>query len=44
MTTATNIPLTYVETSIPAGVTIAEYRRRRPRRSPSRWRRLLALA
>lgn len=33
----------YVETSIPAGLTIAEYRRSRPRR-PSRWERLKQLA
>jgi hypothetical protein len=33
----------YVETSIPAGVTMAEYRRARPRR-PARWHRLKRLA
>jgi hypothetical protein len=33
----------YIETSIPAGLTIAEYRRSRPRR-PSRWQRLKQLA
>jgi hypothetical protein len=33
----------YIETSIPAGVTIAEYRRSRPRRA-SRWERLKQLA
>jgi hypothetical protein len=33
----------YIETSIPAGVTIADYRRSRPRR-PSRWERLKRLA
>jgi hypothetical protein len=29
----------YLETSIPAGVTISQYRRARPRR-PTRWQRL----
>jgi hypothetical protein len=33
----------YIETSIPAGVTIDEYRRSRPRR-PSRWQWLKKLA
>jgi hypothetical protein len=33
------IPLEYVETTIPPGMTIAEHRRRRPPR-PSRWARL----
>jgi hypothetical protein len=37
------IALEYVETSIPAGVTISEYRLGRPRR-PSRWERLKHLA
>ena len=33
----------YIETSIPAGLTVAEYRRSRPRR-PNRWERLKQLA
>jgi hypothetical protein len=33
----------YLDCSLPAGVTIAEYRRRRPRRA-SRWTRLKELA
>jgi hypothetical protein len=33
----------YIETSIPAGMTIDQYRRRRTRR-PSRWERLKRLA
>ena len=33
----------YIETSIPAGVTISEYRRARSRR-PTRWQRLKRLA
>ena len=37
------IPLAYIETTIPAGQTVSDYRRRRPRR-PSRWERLKALA
>jgi hypothetical protein len=37
------IPLVYMETSIPAGVTIDAYRRGRPGR-PSRWARLKQLA
>lgn len=32
-------PLIYIETTIPAGQTIAEFRRARPRRA-SRWQRL----
>ena len=32
-------PFMYIETSIPAGVTIDEFRRSRPQR-PNRWRRL----
>jgi hypothetical protein len=32
----------YLETSIPAGVTISEYRRARPRQ-PTRWQRLKRL-
>jgi hypothetical protein len=32
-------PFIYIETSIPAGVTISEFRRSRPQR-PSGWRRL----
>jgi hypothetical protein len=34
-----SIPLAYVETTIPAGMTIADYRRARPQRA-SWWRRL----
>jgi hypothetical protein len=34
-----SIPLVYIETTIPAGMTIADYRRGRPQRS-SWWRRL----
>ena len=37
------IPLAYIETTIPAGQTVSDYRRCRPRR-PSRWERLKALA
>ena len=37
------IPLAYIETTIPAGQTVSEYRRSRPRR-PSRWGRLKDLA
>ena len=33
----------YIETTIPAGVTMSEYRRARPRR-PTRWQRLKQLA
>ena len=33
-------PFAYIETTIPPGMTIAEYRRSRPRRD-SRWDRLL---
>jgi hypothetical protein len=33
----------YVESSLPPGMTIGEYRRSRPRR-PTRWQRLKALA
>jgi hypothetical protein len=33
------IPLAYMETTIPAGMTIADYRRARPQRS-SWWRRI----
>jgi hypothetical protein len=33
----------YIETTIPAGVTIDQYRRSRPRK-PSRWERLKQLA
>ena len=34
----------YIETSIPAGITIDQYRRSRPRRRASRWERLKQLA
>jgi hypothetical protein len=34
-----SIPLAYIETTIPAGMTIADYRRSRPQPSPW-WRRL----
>jgi hypothetical protein len=34
-----SVPLAYIETTIPAGMTIADYRRLRPP-SSSRWRRL----
>jgi hypothetical protein len=37
------IPLVYMETSIPPELTIADYARSRPRR-PSRWQRLKELA
>jgi hypothetical protein len=37
-----NSQVLYIETSIRAGLTIAEYRRSRPRR-PSRWERLKQL-
>jgi hypothetical protein len=37
------IPLAYIESTIPAGQTISDYRRRRPDR-PSRWERLKNLA
>lgn len=37
------IPLAYIESTIPAGQTVSEYRRSRPRR-PSRWERLKRLA
>jgi hypothetical protein len=40
---ALDVPLVYMETSIPAGLTIGDYRRSRPRR-PSRWERLKRLA
>ncbi len=48
MTRTTNeleleIPLAYIETTIPVGQTVGEYRRSRPRR-PSRWERLKSLA
>jgi hypothetical protein len=33
----------YIECSLPAGITIAEYRRTRPRR-PSLWQRLVGRA
>jgi hypothetical protein len=36
-----DIPLEYIETSIPAGITIADYRRSRPAR-PSLRRRLMS--
>ena len=32
------VPLVYVETTIPAGMTIAEYRASRPRTRRRRWR------
>jgi hypothetical protein len=35
-------PLVYMETTIPAGMTIGDYRRSRPR--PTRWQRLKQLA
>jgi vacuolar-type H+-ATPase catalytic subunit A/Vma1 len=34
-----NMPLAYIETTIPAGMTIADYRRGRPQRA-SWWRRI----
>ena len=37
------IPLAYIESTIPAGQTVSDYRRRRPQR-PSRWERLMNLA
>jgi hypothetical protein len=37
------IPLAYIESTIPAGQTISDYRSRRPHR-PSRWERLKNLA
>ena len=37
------IPLAYIGSTIPAGQTISDYRRRRPHR-PSRWERLKNLA
>ena len=37
------IPLVYMETSIPPGLTLAEYAHSRPRR-PGRWQRLKELA
>ena len=37
------IPLVYMETSIPPGLTLSEYARSRPRRL-SRWQRLKELA
>jgi len=37
--TELSVPLAYVETTIPAGMTIADYRRARPQRS-SWWRRI----
>ena len=37
------IPLAYIESTIPAGQTISDYRRRRPDR-PTRWERLKNLA
>jgi hypothetical protein len=38
-----DLPLVYMETTIPAGQTIGDYRRSRPQR-PSRWERLKRLA
>jgi hypothetical protein len=38
-----DLPLVYIETTIPAGQTIGDYRRSRPQR-PSRWERLKRLA
>jgi hypothetical protein len=38
-----DIPLVYIESTIPAGLTISEYRRDRPRQ-PTRWERLKRLA
>ena len=38
-----NSQVLYIETSIPAGLTIDQYRRNRPRR-PNRWERLKQLA
>ena len=38
-----NLALDYIETAIPAGLTVAEHRRGRPRRT-SRWERLRHLA
>jgi hypothetical protein len=37
-----NIPLTYIETTIPEGMTIGDYVSRRPRRR-TRWQRLRQL-
>ena len=39
----TVVPLSYIETTIPAGMTLREYRGTLPR-NVSRWRRLKALA
>lgn len=38
-----SVPLVYVETTIPAGMTIGAYRRSRPA-GPTRWQRLKQLA
>jgi hypothetical protein len=38
-----NSQVVYIETTIPPGLTIGEYRRSRPRR-PTRWERLKQLA
>jgi hypothetical protein len=43
MNASPNNQVLYIETSIPAGLTISEYRRSRPPR-PSRWERLKQLA
>jgi hypothetical protein len=40
---APGVDFQYLETSIPAGVTISDYRRARPRR-PTRWERLKRVA
>ena len=40
---SSHIQLLYIETSIPPGLTAAEYRRNRPAR-PNRWQRLKQLA
>ena len=39
---ALEIPLAYIETTIPAGMTVSQYARSRPR--PTRWERLKLLA
>ena len=39
-----SVPLVYIETAIPAGMTIAEYRASRPRRRPKRFASLRRIA
>jgi hypothetical protein len=43
MSSNPNSQVLYIESSLPPGLTIGEYRRSRPRR-PSRWERLKRLA